>query len=76
MVLGVRFCMEFINADQGVFFDVFGTLGPWFPCLFLLLSSSSFFFPLSSLGAGLGSLFFSSVFLPTGPQRLVEAGPA
>ena len=38
--------------------------------LFLLLLPPFF------LGAGLGSLSFSSVFLPTGPHRLFEAGPA
>ena len=51
-----------------------GTLGPrFFPVL--LLSSSSFFFPLSSLGVGLGC---SSLLLPLLPPGLPssKAGPA
>ena len=56
---GCAFLYGFTYENQGVlFFAVFGTLGPLFPGPVLLLSSSSFF-PLSSLGVGLG--FFSSL---------------
>ena len=43
------------ESGSSCFFAVLGTLGPLFRGPVLLLFSSSFFFPLSSLGVGLGS---------------------
>ena len=46
------------ESGSSCFFAVLGTLGPLFRGPVLLFSSPSFFFPLSSLGVGLGSLSF------------------
>ena len=68
LVLGVRFCMVFFMRIREFFLRRFRASGLLFPGSALLLSSSSFFFPLSPLGVGLG---FFSLLLCVCPQDLV-----
>ena len=72
---GVRVFVWFFNVDMGVLSSPFsGFWGFCFRVRFFLLSSSYFFFPLSSLGVGLG---FSSPLLCSLPSGLPwsKAGP-